>query len=502
MRYSTNTNIENLDASLIECNIQPVEISKEYGIYIAHNGNLPNLKSNMQRLGLGQYYKNGMSDTYLFKLIWNMKFMKKIKQSGKTCSLEDILEYLKYILMNIVGAYSCVMSFCEPISSISSLSSPSSPSSMNINKNENKTRMSTSESEASDSSFDDFTQSQYKYYLIGFRDRYGYKPLSIGKLISNNNQNNNQELVDNELGFNYCFISESAQLQDKAFYIGDVAPGEIWCSEMNKEPYLLGKISDKTKQNKVNIDNESINGFLCSLEAIYFMKKETLLFNGNTTVNNFRRSLGVELAKQDINTISKLLNPQNPLENYYEARMLLKNRKILFMPESAYSIAQGYSDILGISVCDDLISKVQNIRSFIESTTEAREGKLKRKFAFNDKAIMDLGETEIVLIDDTIVRGNSMKYIIAELYKRNPKLKIHVRIGSPKIIKGCSFGIDLYDDELIATKEPDLASWLNIASVEFLDIQKLKNIFASYNMFSCQYCFGISHKYNTKTLDW
>jgi len=53
MKYSTNTGIENLDASLVDCNIQPVEISKEYGIYIAHNGNLPNLKKNMIKLGLG-----------------------------------------------------------------------------------------------------------------------------------------------------------------------------------------------------------------------------------------------------------------------------------------------------------------------------------------------------------------------------------------------------------------------------------------------------------------
>ena len=112
MRYSTNTTVENLDVSVIDCNIQPVEISKEYGIYIAHNGTLPNLKENMRRLGLGQYYKNGMSDTYLFRVIWNIKFASKLKQEGKICKLEDILEYLRYIVLNVVGAYSCVLTFC------------------------------------------------------------------------------------------------------------------------------------------------------------------------------------------------------------------------------------------------------------------------------------------------------------------------------------------------------------------------------------------------------
>lgn len=515
MRYSTNTSIENLDESIMECNIQPVEISKKYGIYIAHNGNLPNLKDNMRRLGLGQYYKNGMSDTYLFKVIWNNKFENKLKQEGKTCKLEDILEYLKYILLNVVGAYSCVMTFCEPLmnSRISitdktgscgsadgrtSISSAASDTSETSNTSEN--------SDFSDSSSDDniINKNKRKYYLLGFRDRYGYKPLSIGKIVSEQcNKNLSEGISSNSnvsksLLVNYCFFSESVQLQDNKYLIRDVAPGEIWYSEMNNKPSLLGRISDKGRNELIKKEN----GFLCSLEAIYFMKKDALLFNSNTTVNNFRRRLGIELGKQDVNKLSLELNIINPNSYEYDARQILKKRIVLYMPESSYGIALGYSDILETGIRNNLISKVQNIRSFIESTTEAREGKLKRKFAFNDEEIAALGNSEIVLIDDTIVRGNSMRYVISELYKRNSELKIHVRIGSPRLIKGCSFGIDLYDDELIAAKEPDLAKWLGIASVEFLDINTLREIFEKYEMMNCQYCFGVSNKYNKKTLEW
>jgi len=507
MRYSTNTTVENLDCSLMDCNIQPVEISKEYGIYIAHNGNLPNLKVNMRRLGLEQYYKNGMSDTYLFKVIWNIKFAGKFKQEGKTCKMEDILEYLKYITLNVVGAYSCIMTFCEPLQQNHNHSAKI--------RTESKTRTSisslasnTSETseicDASDSSSDG-TINKHRYYLLGFRDRFGYKPLSIGKLVSDVNNSN-------RLSYNYCFFSESVQLQDNKYFIRDVAPGEIWYSEMNNEPRLLGRIRDKIKNNLVDnnedepksIKNEY--GFLCSLEAIYFMKKDSLLFNANTTVNNFRRRLGVELGKQDISKLACELNPEHSKENSYkyeyDARQVLKKRIVLYMPESAYGIALGYSDIIEARIRNDLISKVQNIRSFIENTTEAREGKLKRKFAFNDEGIAALGDAEIVLIDDTIVRGNSMRYVIGELYKRNSALRIHVRIGSPRLIKGCSFGIDLYDDELIANKESNLAQWLGVASLEFLDIGKLEGIFAKYDMLNCTHCFGVSNKYNKKTLEW
>jgi len=478
MRYSTNTTVENVEDSLSECNIQPVEISKEYGIYIAHNGNLPNLKDNMRRLGLEQYYKNGMSDTYLFKIIWNIKFGERFKREGKTCKLDDILEYLKFIIFNIVGAYSCVMTFCEP-----------AVNSIAIDTNEL--------SDISDSSSDDanVNKNKNRYYLLGFRDRYGYKPLSIGKLESYSENSK-------RLSYNYCFFSESVQLQDNKYFIRDLAPGEIWYSEMNNEPRLLGRISDKDESKSI----KNKMGYLCSLEAIYFMKQDTLLFNANTTVNNFRRRLGVELGKQDINKLACELNPEHSKENSYiyeyDARQVLKKRIILYVPESAYGIALGFSDILEARICNDLIFKVKNIRSFIENTTEAREGKLKRKFAFNDKEIAALGNAEIVLIDDTIVRGNSMRYVIGELYKRNPALKIHIRIGSPRLIKGCSFGIDLYDDELIAIKEIDLAKWLGIASVEFLDISKLNGIFAKYDMLNCTHCFGVSNKFNKKTLEW
>ena len=92
--------------------------------------------------------------------------------------------------------------------------------------------------------------------------------------------------------------------------------------------------------------------------------------------------------------------------------------------------------------------------------------------------------------------------MIRELYKRNPVLKIHVRIGSPLLVKGCSFGIELYDNELIATKESDLARLLGIVSVEIVDINTLAGVFAKYDMINCQHCFNVSNKYNEKPLEW
>jgi glutamine phosphoribosylpyrophosphate amidotransferase len=455
MRYSTNTITENLDTSLVDCNLQPVEISKKHGIYIAHNGNLPNLKENMKRLGLGNKYKDGMSDTYLFRVIWNHLYGNYKGDIG----IKDILEYLKYILLHIIGAYSCVLTFYD-----SNIYSGSNESSANNSLNSSQ-----------EESLGGSGRNRGHFYLFGIRDRYGYKPLSMAKI-----------------GDNYCFISESVQLPKSRDYARDVNPGEIWMLSNDDRPLMIGRISGNGIGDKV---------YICALEVIYFMKRDTILFNGETTVNNFRRRLGLELGKKDIDALLTYDN-RNRLVGDYEAIQELKKKDVLYMPESAHSIALGYSELIGSRLREDLIFKVENIRSFIESTTEAREGKLQRKFAFNDMGIAEL--KEIVLIDDTIVRGNSMKYIVGELYKRNPELKIHIRIGSPRIVKGCSFGIDLYDDELIATNNRDLVQYLGngVVSVEFLNMETLYKVFERYGMNNCEYCFGNVEGFNKKTLEW
>lgn len=422
MRYSTNTLIEQLPESSInnnKNNIQPIEISAEEHIYIAHNGNLPNLKENINTLGLDIEYIEGMSDTHLFKCIWNKLI------PGRIVNKAVIVEFISYILENIPGAYSCVLSYYDKTNS--------------------------------------------KMYLFGFRDRYGYKPLSIC-------------LLDN----NYCFVSETVQVKNsndsRDCFINDVQPGEIWCID----------------NNGCNVIKSSDSGrvFICALEPIYFMKNESLLFNGIVSVENFRKHIGRELALQDIG---------NLLGNSSENMTKIRSRTILYIPESSYSIACGYGEILKCDVRKDLILKIENIRSFIESTHDARIGKLKRKFAFNIEDIKTLDE--IVLIDDSIVRGNSMKFIVDTLYSINSNLKIHIRIGCPKLVNGCNFGIDLYDDELLALKTDNFAEYFKVKSVVFLDITRLNNIFSKYGyvrggISNCSMCFGNIQSNNNKTLEW
>lgn len=439
MRYSTNTGLEN---SLNKNNIQPIEISQNNYIYLAHNGNLPNLKQNMLKLGLK--YREGMSDTHLFKLLWEKMYNEICPNNIINVNKQLVIDYIKYIINNIPGAYSCVITYYQKSTG-------------------NNSR-------------------EGNYFLFGFKDRFGYKPLSICKINSNDGNTN------------YCFVSETVQILETNImnnnnsqnFISDVKPGEICCIEDSRKPEII-----------YSMDNGNGNVFLCALEPIYFMKNDNLLFNGIVNVADFRKQIGIELAKQDLEMLATQNNKTIYVPDDYK---LLQKRDILYIPESSFSISLGYSDFLSSKVRQDLIFKIENIRSFIESTHEARIGKIKRKFSFNIEDIKKL--TEITLIDDSIVRGNSMKFIVDTLYSINKNLKIHIRIGCPKLVKECNFGIDLYDDELISKKMINLVEYFHVESIMFLEIKRLQNIFNSYGIINCGMCFGNIHENNKTTLEW
>ena len=115
----------------------------------------------------------------------------------------------------------------------------------------------------------------------------------------------------------------------------------------------------------------------------------------------------------------------------------------------------------------------------------------RRKFSFDKLKIKD---KNIIIIDDTVVRGNVMKTIIQELYKFGAK-KIHVRIPSPKIINKCSLGIDIPScEELLAfnRNNHEIAKELKVSTINYLDYDDLDKIlsFSTYKE-----CFGEAYDY-------
>ena len=62
--------------------------------------------------------------------------------------------------------------------------------------------------------------------------------------------------------------------------------------------------------------------------------------------------------------------------------------------------------------------------------------------------------------------------------------------------------VTLYDDELIALQVDNLAEYFKVASIQFLELDRLQKIFAMFGITNCGMCFGNVSNNNIKTLEW
>ncbi len=413
-RYST------VNATIDKEAIQPIELADGIcdAVYIAFNGNIPNYSANMQRT-LGITELEGSSDTFLFRAIWlKLALSLQSANTGVNNGLDSLaVEFAQYCIQQIPGAYSCVVLVGDK--------------------------------------------------LIGFRDRYGYKPLWYYR--------------DIELG-SQGFVSETCQLSTLCPIREVPAGGYVILSENN----------DPTCYSFMTLPQVELSR--CSMEAIYFMLDSSMIRYDNTTnssisVRSIKYKLGQALAREELVC--------------YSASDILESSRaqVIYVPESSYPLAAAYSEEMGMEFIPGVITKIYNIRSFIENNTDARVGKIKRKFEFDFSLIT---APEVVIIDDSLVRGNTMKYIIGRLRESRPELKIHIRIASPIIKDKCWFGIDIAErDELIWWQTGfsllGLQGYLDVASIRYLSVNGLYEVLGPGY---CGFCFGAGSKTNQKTLDW
>ena len=114
------------------------------------------------------------------------------------------------------------------------------------------------------------------------------------------------------------------------------------------------------------------------------------------------------------------------------------------------------SEILKIPYREGIVSNRYVDRTFIMNNQKNRKKNIRLKMSIIKKFIEN---KNIIIVDDSIVRGNTIKHII-ELLKNNNVGKIYVCISSPPIKYKNIYGIDIpTNEELIANK-------LNINEIE------------------------------------
>lgn len=257
--------------------------------------------------------------------------------------------------------------------------------------------------------------------LIAVRDPQGFKPLCIGK-------------TEDQI----IFASESCALDTTgATFERDIEPGE-----------MVIVTDNEIKSEKV-LPNETKG--LCVFEYIYFARPDSTIDGLN--VHIFRENAGRCLAKQA------------PVDADIVAGV----------PDSGVDAALGYSKESKIPYDMVFIKSKYIGRTFIQNTQKTRKKLVALKL--NPLKHTVKGK-KIVLVDDSIVRGNTITRIIKTLRDAGAK-EVHIRVAAPPFVDICYFGTDVDKREnLIAHNKTveEIRQEIGADSLEFLNLESLKDI--------------------------
>ncbi|MEK6838865.1 MAG: amidophosphoribosyltransferase, partial [Candidatus Thermoplasmatota archaeon] len=161
----------------------------------------------------------------------------------------------------------------------------------------------------------------------------------------------------------------------------------------------------------------------CMFEWVYFARPDSVL--DGRLVYDARVKIGQQLAR----------------EYPVDADIVVP------VPESGRAQAQGYSQVSGLPVVEGLIKNRYIERTFIMPEQADREVGVLLKLNPIKSAVK---RKRIVLVDDSIVRGTTIKKIVRILREAGAR-EVHLRIGCPPIVAPCYLGIDMKTrDQFIA----------------------------------------------------
>jgi amidophosphoribosyltransferase len=273
-----------------------------------------------------------------------------------------------------------------------------------------------------------------KRAVVAFRDPYGVRPLALGRL-----------------GDHWCVASESCAFDIiGAKLVREVSPGEA----ISLTDHGLESRQVMTSSRRAH----------CVFEHIYFSRPDTRL--EGRVLQQARGKMGEILAK----------------EAPVEADL------VIAVPDSGNPAATGFARASGLPKDDGLIKNRYVARTFIQPGQDLRKHGLRMKF--NPLPEIVAGK-RVVVVDDSIVRGNTTRQIVGMLRDAGAK-EIHLRISAPPIRYPCHYGVDMStSEEMIAhgrTVE-DIARELDADSLAYISLEGVYEAVGTPRSDHCDACF-------------
>ena len=239
-----------------------------------------------------------------------------------------------------------------------------------------------------------------EHTLYAARDRHGVRPLVLGKLENG-----------------WVVASESAALDIVgAAFVREIEPGEFVAID------ATGVRSERWAPAEPKG---------CLFEYVYLARPDTTI--AGQGIHATRVRIGERLAK----------------EAPVEADLVIP------VPESGTPAAIGYAKGSGIPFGMGLVKNSYVGRTFIQPSQTIRQLGIRLKL----NPLREIIEGKrIVVVDDSIVRGNTQRAIVRMLREAGAR-EIHVRISSPPVKWPCFYGIDF------ATRAELVASGLEVEEI-------------------------------------
>ena len=220
--------------------------------------------------------------------------------------------------------------------------------------------------------------------LVAFRDECGIRPLSIATLP----------------GGGYVVASETCAFDTiGATFLRDIEPGE------------LVTITEKGLTSRQIV---KANPKLDIFEFVYFARPDSLLIGKR--VDEVRKNFGRQMAKE----------------------FTLDADVVVPVPDSGIPAALGYSQATGIRFEMGLMKNRYIHRTFIRPTAALRERDLKMKL---NPVIETIKDQRVILVDDSIVRGTTLRKVVAMLFEAGAR-EVHLLITSPPVRFPDFYGIN------------------------------------------------------------
>jgi amidophosphoribosyltransferase len=271
--------------------------------------------------------------------------------------------------------------------------------------------------------------------IIGMRDPFGFRPLSLGRLDGA-----------------YVLSSETCAFDlIHAEFVREIEPGEV---VIINEDGIQSIFPFKTEQRA-----------FCMFEYVYFARPDSIISDIN--VARVRTQMGRELAK---------LHPA-------EADLVVP------VPDSGNYAALGFAEELGIPYNHAFVRNHYIGRTFLQPTQLIRDFNVRVKLNLIKEAVAG---KRVVVVDDSIVRGTTARARVVNMREAGAK-EVHMRISCPPHRHACHYGIDFPDPEKLLANQCSLdqiRDYLGADSIGYLDVPGMVRATGQPESQFCLACFN------------